>query len=456
MNKRDKAYWSATAAGILATIASGVATQAQSSDALLDKLVDKGILTVKEANDLKEESDKNFTTAFQVKSGMPDWVNSFKLNGDFRGRYEGFYSDSVSDRNRFRYRLRFGAVATLKDDFEVGFRLTSSEAARNGGSGGDPISGNTTMTSNGSKKLVYIDLAYGKWSPIHNNGWEGSFSVGKIQNPFQTSDMVFDGDYTPEGFSQQFGYNFNEQHALRMNLGEFAVNEVSGSSQDSYLFGAQLRFDSKWNKRWETTFGVGGFALTDENQLNASSGSTFSVPDQNGGNSRSATATGAAGGYLLSNYNPVVADAYATYYVKEVPYYPGDFPIRFGGEYMNNPGADEMNEGYNLGVQFGKSGKKGTWDVSYRYKELQGDAWYDQLVDSDFGAVYNAASARSTGLSTPGYIAGTNVRGHVIRANYSPYDSLTLGLTCFITEAIDEATDSMQTTRLQVDAMWKF
>ena len=43
---------------------------AQSVDALLDKLVDKGILTVKEANELKAESDKDFTKAYQVKSGM--------------------------------------------------------------------------------------------------------------------------------------------------------------------------------------------------------------------------------------------------------------------------------------------------------------------------------------------------------------------------------------------------
>ena len=44
----------------------------QSADALIDKLVEKGILTVKEANELREEADRNFSQAYSVKSGMPD------------------------------------------------------------------------------------------------------------------------------------------------------------------------------------------------------------------------------------------------------------------------------------------------------------------------------------------------------------------------------------------------
>src|ERR1041384_1083325 len=54
---------------------------AQSSDAIIDKLVEKGILTVKEANELKEEADKGFTQAYSVKSGMPDWVSALKFSG---------------------------------------------------------------------------------------------------------------------------------------------------------------------------------------------------------------------------------------------------------------------------------------------------------------------------------------------------------------------------------------
>src|SRR6185369_939443 len=107
----------------------GINAQAQSADALLDKLVEKGIITVKEANELRQQSDKDFTKAYASKSGLPDWVTAFKINGDFRGRYDYFKSpnDAFVERSRYRYRLRLGAVATIKDNLEVGLRLTSGD-----------------------------------------------------------------------------------------------------------------------------------------------------------------------------------------------------------------------------------------------------------------------------------------------------------------------------------------
>src|SRR5882724_9772429 len=93
---------------IMAAAMITLTARSQSADALIDKLVEKGILSVKEANDLREETEKNFNQAYSVKSGMPDWVSALKLNGDFRGRYEGFYSENRAfvDRSRLRYRVR--------------------------------------------------------------------------------------------------------------------------------------------------------------------------------------------------------------------------------------------------------------------------------------------------------------------------------------------------------------
>ncbi|MEI8291861.1 MAG: hypothetical protein WCH99_20520, partial [Verrucomicrobiota bacterium] len=54
-------------AGATALAALAPQSHAQSSDALIEKLVSKGILTVSEAKDLREESDKDFKTAFQAK-----------------------------------------------------------------------------------------------------------------------------------------------------------------------------------------------------------------------------------------------------------------------------------------------------------------------------------------------------------------------------------------------------
>src|SRR5262249_49189120 len=155
------------------------------------------------------ESNEGFTKAYQTKSGMPDWVTSLKINGDFRGRYENFSSqnDAFIERGRFRYRLRFGAVATIKDNLEVGLRLSSSET---GAFGGDPISGNTTLQDNASRKPIFVDLAYGKWTFLNEQAYSSAVTIGKMENPFLLSDDVFDPDYNPEGLGYNFTYRLND------------------------------------------------------------------------------------------------------------------------------------------------------------------------------------------------------------------------------------------------------
>src|SRR5712675_1257220 len=85
------------AAGILAMQSGIHPAAAQSSDALLNKLVEKGILTAKEAGDLKEEGKKNSPKDFATKLGAPDWVERIKFGGDFRGRYDGIWQDSSNE-----------------------------------------------------------------------------------------------------------------------------------------------------------------------------------------------------------------------------------------------------------------------------------------------------------------------------------------------------------------------
>lgn len=431
----------ATAAGCV------MHSPAQSVDALLDKLVDKGVITADEAQQLREESDKGFSTAYAAKSGMPEWVSALKFNGDIRLRYENFTAENPDfvDRNRFRYRLRFGVTATLMDDFEAGFRLTSSDPV--GTSGGDPISGNTTFQDNASKKFVYIDQAYAKWSPLKGPHLSGSVIGGKMENPFIVSDMVFDADYTPEGFAFQSAYQFTDVHAAQLIGGGFILDELGGSSLDSYLYGVQARLDSVWTPKVKTSGGVAAFIIqNDENLTNGN------VPNVNRGNTRNAATA------PVYNFNPIYADASVTYSLDHAPMFTGPFPIKVGVDYLINPAAPESadNYGYSAGVTFGKAGKKNTWELSYTWKYLGNNAWYEELVDSDFGAFYQVAQANS-GLGA-GYGSGTGVQGHIVKLAYSPYDSITLSAKWFRTELIHPSpagSDSLM-NRIQVDALWKF
>ena len=447
---------------------------AQSVDSLLDKLVDKGVLSVKEANDLREESDKDFTKAYSAKSGMSDWVSALKLNGDLRIRSDSFHYENAAatDRQRFRYRVRFGIVAVMTDGFEAGMRLMTSEPAVGGAAGGNPLSGNASFSDNAAKKFIYVDQAYAKWTPIRSSDLTVALTLGKMENPFVFSELVFDNDYTHEGAALQLTYNLSDKHTLRSAGGAFMLDEVAGSSHDPYMYGAQLRLESVWNKHWSSSVGVAALGIVNEDRLNAARSSTFditgtatnvvstttwTVPNQNGGNLRSPVG-GASGsvGTLQNNYTPIVADASVTFTLDEFWHYNVPFPIRLGADFIHNPAASTENNGYSVGVLFGKAGKKGLWELGYTYKHIEGDAWYEEVLDSNFGAFYQAGSTRSGNSS--GYFSGTNMKGHVVRGSYTPYNALTLGVIATFAELIQESpvgSDS-KTTRVFLDASLKF
>lgn len=456
MNTRTIIRTAALAA--LAATSAGVA-QAQSSDALLNKLVQKGVLTQQEAEDLRKETDAGFDKAYRARTGLPDWVTQLKFYGDLRGRYDRLWFDNDdaggpnATRDRLRYRLRVGTTVSLKDNLELGFRLISGEpdsaTAGTLSQGGNPVSGNQTFRDNGSKKFIYIDLAYGKWTPVKNDDWNVSLSIGKIENPFITSDLVFDPDYTPEGGAVTLAYKLDEMHTFRVIAGGFAIDENNqGITDDPFLLGGQVRWDAKWSKRLESSLGFGAFKLTDApNLVNGS------VPNIDVGNTRS------AGGVLLYDYTPLVADASVTYSFDVGTIFPGPMPLRFAGTFLHNPSAPSRNNGFELGVVAGRSGKKRSWELSYRYKYLEGDATYEEFPDDDFGAYY-AAIPGGYGRGA-GYNAGTNIRGHVVKASYSPYDAITLSLTYFGTELISNPDSSNKekdsgTGRVFMDATWKF
>ena len=422
-------------AGATALLALTAHSHAQSADALIDKLVDKGILTTKEAQELREESDKEFTTAIQAKTGMPDWVTAYKFSGDFRGRYDQVTSTDgnthFADRDRFRYRLRAGLVVSMQGGLETGFSLTTADPAQANGfnNAGNPLSGNSTMQDNGTKTGIYIDTAYGKWTPLNSDGWFLSTTIGKMINPLQFTPMVFDPDWTPEGAALQTGYTFNDQHAIMVTGVAFVEDqEVTGSDTGSVrapgLFGGQATWAANWTQKLATSLGLGGYTIINPENL-----TTANVPYINQGNSRflynSPKPPNATSFRLVNNYSPIIGDASATYKLDSFPFYPGAFPIKVAAEYINNVASmqnDDHNQGYWAGVTFGKSGTRGTWDISYRYEYLEADATYDQLTDDDNGAYYQNAP---TGGGV-GYFGGTNIKGHLIKANYSFTDSLTL------------------------------
>ena len=465
-------------AGVMTLAALAPQVHAQSADALIDKLVEKGILTVNEASDLRDQADKDFKTAFAAKTGMPDWVTGYKLSGDVRGRFEQLNgnNDLLKDRTRLRYRVRVGVAVSMMDNMEAGLRLGS------GDSSGNPLSNNTTMENNASKKSIWLDTAYGKWTILNSGGRQLAATVGKMDNPFAFTPMVFDPDLTPEGAALTGSYTFNDHQAIVFAGGAFVLDEEgvfgkskgsagASSAHDPYMYGGQITWNAKWTEKWSTSVGVGAFAidnaeaLTDANVARINQGNTRKVQTiyYDASPYYAADSTTITG--LAYNYTPLIADASVTYTAASFPFYTGAFPIKFAGEIIHNPGAPKNNNGYWVGVTLGKSGAKKTWDLSYRYEYLEADAWYDQLVDDDNAAFY-ATSAYSSYTGSPGLYGGTNMKGHLVKLNYSFNDSLTLSVSCFINDLITQPSQNENSAftvdlksraiHFMADLMWKF
>ena len=426
-------------AGAAALMALTPQSKAQSSvNDLLNKLEQKGVLTVDEAKELKAENATNsvadFNSAMNSRFPIPDWVTSYKLSGDFRGRFDDVNSGNpaIVDRMRLRYRLRVGLQINMKDNLEVGFRLGSGDS-------GNPLSNNQTLSGNASKKALYVDTAYGKWTPIRDDDWTVAATIGKMVQPFDASYMLFDPDYTPEGGALQAAYKFNDEQSLRFNAAAFVLDELSGSARDPFLYGGQAIWDAKWSSQVGTSLGVAAYDIVNKETL----GTAY---DTNVGN------TPLGGATYTYDFNPIVVSGSITYTLDSFPLYNGKFPIKLAGEYMNNPGAPSNNQGWWGGVTFGKSGKQGTWDLSYRYQRLEADAWWDQIVDDDNAAAF-PTSATAAALHS-----GTNIKGHLVKFNYSILDSLTFTFTCYINDLINNPFPPAKTEALHAmaDVMWKF
>jgi hypothetical protein len=438
---------------------------AQSADALIDKLVEKGILTVKEGNELRDETEKNFNQAYSVKTGLPEWVTALKFSGDFRGRFEENNAENKAyfTRDRYRYRVRFGVTASMVDNFDVGLRLSSGNPQTNPGGtlvGGQPITANTDLNSLESRKFIWVDAAYAKWTPIMNSDWTVTATIGKMDNPFLLSNMIWDYDIDPEGGSFQIAYNPTDKHTLRgigaffvldeLNQGVGAVPSIN-PRHDPFVYGGQLLLESKWTPKFDTALGVAAFDIVYHQSLSSSV-----QPFYNSGNSRSTGATTL--GVLLYNYRPIIGTAAATYTLESFPYYSGRFPLKVMGEFMDNPGAPSNNQAYRAGVTLGKAGHKKTWEINYRYQRLEADAWFDALVDDDNGAYYATGNPQLAGTGKAnGWFGGTNVRGHLVQATYSFTDYLNFTFTYYLNDLIiGTPGQSSRASHFMADLMWKF
>lgn len=336
---------------------------------------------------------KNLITnavAFSLLSTV--FADDLIIKGDVRLRSEIAIQKDKDTRDRDRLRARVALTKKVNQSVDIGVALISG--------GNDPISGNQTMNGYGSSKGINLDLAFVQI----NSGYGLSLLAGKTKNPYKVSnksELVWDGDYYPEGGSIQYAYEINATALdLRINQAWLSESKVKGS--DLLQSGTQLNLTHKMG---DISIGAGAsyISIHNEDYDQGLSGTTAFDDDSFGNSSITDDADQtimATGMTLVNPYIEVAAK--------------GSLPWTAYAEYVQNTEADELNKGFALGLSLGKAKKPMTMALKYIYKEIQKDAVYGTLTDSDFSG------------------GGTNGSGHELGAKLALMENTFFGISHFL------------------------
>lgn len=447
--------------------------------------------------DIKQEvMDQAKRENWAQPEAVPEWTKRFSFAGDIRVRAEsvmyprgndttgafpdfnainrgGPYDASPSNpnfapqrnadrsRDRIRLRARFGADINLDEDFTAGLRLAT-------GNNSSPVSANQTFGGDGgfSKYSAWVDRAFIRYEPLRGEDRSLSLTVGRFDNPFFSSAMMWDEDIGFDGFVFKARYGLTESVTPFVTAGlfpifntdfDFAVNQPSKfKSDDKWLYAGQIGAEIKPAKDLKFTVGAAYYAFDSvQGKL-----STPYVPlgaDDAGDTDASRPGFAQSGNtYMpLRNILPDASNGFGTtnqfqYYGLSSPFrvgaltaradYDGFAPVHLSlvGEVVKNFAFDgntaattAVNNreggaykggdmGYDITFNFGSAALEKRWDwiLGLGYRHVETDAVMDGFTDSDLGA------------------GGTNLRGFTLSGSLAVAKRVSLRARWFSAESI--------------------
>jgi hypothetical protein len=260
--------------------------------------------------ELKEEVVKEVKASAKhekwgVPAALPDWVNRFRLFGDFRMRSENQlfgannipnayfdwplinraggiteianpYLNTTEDIHRWRLRLRLGIDARITDSLRSQIRLTSSNEF-------SPISVNQDLGQYGEAYQIQLDRAFLQYDHLDDEGNNrATLWTGRMANPWLSMDSMFDPDLNFEGFSgtfrfpfghdfspeliayhvvstegrQHFNWGYTKPDQVYLTLGVFPLQQDIFLDTVKYLWAAQGGMDYLFNRDNRLKFGL--------------------------------------------------------------------------------------------------------------------------------------------------------------------------------------------------------
>ena len=432
------------------------------------------------ASVMKEARDEHWTQ----DSTLPDWVHRFHINGDIRVRVEGDYFPAGNDdtggfpnfnaintgspfdtsaisnprlyptfnvdqtRYRPRIRARIGADIDLNDNFTAGIRAGTGQddspttqnqtiGLANQGQGGDF-----------SKYAVWLDRAFIRYD---NNaaGHNFEISVGRFDNPFLSSSMIWADEIGFDGIAAKGSYEVADGVKPFLTAGffpvfntdfNFASNQAAKfQSEDKWLYAAQLGVSWQVDKDFNATGAAALYYFQNVAGQLSSPFTPLSTADE--GDTDDSRPSFAQNGNTYREIRDIVPTAANDFgAIDQFQYYGlatgfedvaltgkldyghfDPFHLQLLGEFVDNLAFDQSsinniavnnrgsggtgtfaggNQGFNVRLTLGQPVllKRWDWNVTLTYRYVESDATIDGFTDADFG----------------GPLVGTNLQGYII------------------------------------------
>lgn len=366
----------------------------------------------------KKVADETQATADKTADVVAQGRAALSFAGDLRYRNETFDVQYVDrNRNRDRIRARFNA------NFRVNDTITGQIGLSTGGD--DPRSGNQSLDGQNSRKAFGLDVAYVTWAP--NSKFK--LTAGKQRYPWVRSGALFyDNDVNPEGISLGYTQGNFFANAYYDWLAEraLAFGSPTGTNTDSIMFGGQVGYRFSFSDSVKLTVAGTYFDFDGVQGYNPLFGaSSF-------GNTTT-TSTAVCSRTLAANTPCLLSDFNVMELFGDLTVSVGGKPLRFFADYAKNDAAevnvaaqDKLDTAYAAGFSFGAaSAVKGTWEVGLLYQQVEKDALFGQLLDSDFGD------------------GNTDTKGFALRGGYTVARNWTLNATLFLNELSNDVPQTV-------------
>lgn len=342
----------------------------------------------------------------------PFRIPGLDVAGDLRVREEFNLSDrGTRGRTRTVLRARLRATYAIDEHFTVGGQLATGDPD-------DPNSTDVTLGSFADDLDISLDQAWMRYQAGGLTAW-----AGKFPQPFLRTDLVWDGDVSPQGFATTYHVPLGGGAKLDGRAVYFIVDEASGGP-DSAMLGFQGVLDAPLGPDLKMVLAGGYFRY----RLNSLAGA-------DAGDFRSNLM---AGGRYLSRFHLLDGIASLTWSGLGARW-----PLALTGDYVRNQAAAvSADTGFNVEFSAGRATAPGDWRILYQYSEAEVDA------------VFAAFSHDNIGLAT-------NYRVHGLGIDYVPADRLFLNATLYHYRPLDRrfaglAQPSDWLNRIRLNLMMSF